>query len=488
MTEPRRAEQHRATKETTIDLDARRRRHGRRVGVDRHPVLRPHARAARQARRLRPARSTATGDLEVDLHHTVEDVGIVLGTALKEALGDKAGVRRFAYALVPLDEALVQVALDLSGRPFLVYEVDPVVGVDRHVRPAARRGVLAARFVVRARGITLHIRSLVGQERPPRDRGVVQGRRPRAARRGADRGRRRAVAPRARSEPRRVRAATRRSTSATASASGCYQGDFDAETVYDDDPVAVARAVRGRRRASGSTSSTSTPPAPASRANLGQIEAIVRSGRRAGCRSAAACAGRGRAARCSTPGSTRVVVGTAAVERPELVDELCARASRARSRSGSTPAGSEVAVRGWVEGAGADLVELRRSASTTSGVAALVVTEIGRDGTLEGPTSTSSRAVLEAPPAPGDRERRGRHARRPARRSPALEAGGRRLAGAIVGRAIYEGRFTVAEALASLAEPWPTDAGRGTVDGDTQHHRRVPTTVTGGCAWRTGAT
>ena len=85
----------------------------------------------------------ATGDLEVDLHHTVEDVGIVLGTALKEALGDKAGVRRFANSLVPLDEALVQVALDLSGRPFLVYEVDPVVGVDRHVRPAARGGVLA---------------------------------------------------------------------------------------------------------------------------------------------------------------------------------------------------------------------------------------------------------------------------------------------------------------------------------------------------------
>ena len=51
-------------------------------------------------------------------------------------------MRRFANALVPLDEALVQVALDLSGRPFLVYDVDPVVGVDRHVRPAARRGVL----------------------------------------------------------------------------------------------------------------------------------------------------------------------------------------------------------------------------------------------------------------------------------------------------------------------------------------------------------
>lgn len=67
----------------------------------------------------------AKGDLEIDAHHTVEDVGIALGGALKEALGDKAGVRRFASIAVPLDEALVEAALDLSGRPFLVYEIEP---------------------------------------------------------------------------------------------------------------------------------------------------------------------------------------------------------------------------------------------------------------------------------------------------------------------------------------------------------------------------
>jgi imidazoleglycerol-phosphate dehydratase len=67
----------------------------------------------------------ARGDLEIDAHHTVEDVGIALGGALKEALGDKSGVRRFASAAVPLDEALVECALDLSGRPFLVYEIEP---------------------------------------------------------------------------------------------------------------------------------------------------------------------------------------------------------------------------------------------------------------------------------------------------------------------------------------------------------------------------
>ena len=67
----------------------------------------------------------ASGDLAVDAHHTVEDTGILLGECLREALGDKRGVRRFASAAVPLDEALVDVALDLSGRPFLHYDIDP---------------------------------------------------------------------------------------------------------------------------------------------------------------------------------------------------------------------------------------------------------------------------------------------------------------------------------------------------------------------------
>jgi imidazoleglycerol-phosphate dehydratase len=65
----------------------------------------------------------ATGDLHVDGHHTVEDVGITLGEVFREALGDKAGIRRFASGLYPLDEALVEVALDLSGRPFSAYDV-----------------------------------------------------------------------------------------------------------------------------------------------------------------------------------------------------------------------------------------------------------------------------------------------------------------------------------------------------------------------------
>jgi imidazoleglycerol-phosphate dehydratase len=67
---------------------------------------------------------TCTGDLEVDGHHTVEDCGLALGQALKEALGDKRAIRRFASIVVPLDEAAVEVALDLAGRTFVVYDVE----------------------------------------------------------------------------------------------------------------------------------------------------------------------------------------------------------------------------------------------------------------------------------------------------------------------------------------------------------------------------
>ncbi|MBJ7513580.1 MAG: imidazoleglycerol-phosphate dehydratase HisB [Acidimicrobiia bacterium] len=103
----------------------------------------------------------AKGDLEVDTHHTIEDVGIVVGGCLAEALGDKAGVRRFASNLVPLDEALVQVALDLSGRPFIVYEVDPISEWIGTFDPQLAEEFWRA-FAFAA-GITLHVRSLSGK-------------------------------------------------------------------------------------------------------------------------------------------------------------------------------------------------------------------------------------------------------------------------------------------------------------------------------------
>ena len=67
----------------------------------------------------------AVGDLEIDEHHTMEDLGIVMGNAIKQALGDKAGIRRYGFFLLPMDETLARVALDLSGRPYLVYNVAP---------------------------------------------------------------------------------------------------------------------------------------------------------------------------------------------------------------------------------------------------------------------------------------------------------------------------------------------------------------------------
>jgi imidazoleglycerol-phosphate dehydratase len=106
----------------------------------------------------------ATGDLQVDGHHTVEDVSIVVGEALREALGDKAGVRRFASGLYPLDEALVEVALDLSGRPFAVVdlpfgEVLPLG--DPPFNPEMAEHALAS--LAMAAGITLHVTKRAGR-------------------------------------------------------------------------------------------------------------------------------------------------------------------------------------------------------------------------------------------------------------------------------------------------------------------------------------
>jgi imidazoleglycerol-phosphate dehydratase len=110
---------------------------------------------------------TATGDLDVDAHHTVEDVGILLGECLRDALGDKAGVRRFASIEVPLDEALISVALDLSGRPYLVYQVDPGGGTEAYpIGTPPFDPQLAEEFwraLVTAAAVTLHLRMVSGR-------------------------------------------------------------------------------------------------------------------------------------------------------------------------------------------------------------------------------------------------------------------------------------------------------------------------------------
>jgi len=109
---------------------------------------------------------SADGDTDVDAHHTVEDVAIVLGQALREALGDKAGIRRFGDALVPLDECLVQAAVDVSGRPYCVHAGEPegqqyvlvggtyVGSLTRHVFET----------LAHTAGIALHVRVLSGRD------------------------------------------------------------------------------------------------------------------------------------------------------------------------------------------------------------------------------------------------------------------------------------------------------------------------------------
>jgi imidazoleglycerol-phosphate dehydratase len=156
----RSSQQHRVTKETTVDLELDIDGVGSATASTGIPFF-DHMLEQLGKHGGFDLRIEATGDLEVDLHHTVEDVGIVLGTAFKQSVGDKAGVRRFASALVPLDEALVQVALDLSGRPFLVYEVDPVAEWIGTFDPQLMEEFWRA--FANAAGITLHVRSLTGR-------------------------------------------------------------------------------------------------------------------------------------------------------------------------------------------------------------------------------------------------------------------------------------------------------------------------------------
>ena len=102
----------------------------------------------------------AKGDLEVDSHHTVEDIGIVLGEALQEALGDKAGIHRYGNCFIPMDETLAQVCLDFSGRPFLVFGAEiPKIQLGNYDTEMTEEFF---RAVAVHCGLTLHIRVLYG--------------------------------------------------------------------------------------------------------------------------------------------------------------------------------------------------------------------------------------------------------------------------------------------------------------------------------------
>lgn len=105
----------------------------------------------------------AKGDTEIDFHHTVEDLGIVFGQALRKALGSSAGIKRYGEATVPMDETLAQVSLDLSGRPYLVYQVElPKKYRLKEFDPGLVEDFF--RSVVNHAGMNLHIRILYGRD------------------------------------------------------------------------------------------------------------------------------------------------------------------------------------------------------------------------------------------------------------------------------------------------------------------------------------
>ncbi|MBI4743720.1 MAG: imidazoleglycerol-phosphate dehydratase HisB [Actinobacteria bacterium] len=106
-------------------------------------------------------RIEAKGDLDIDGHHTVEDLGICLGQAIKECLGDKSGIERYGFSILPMDETLVLVSLDISGRPYLVYEVDLPVEIIGSYDTSLTVEFLQA--VVNTLGLTLHVRLLSGK-------------------------------------------------------------------------------------------------------------------------------------------------------------------------------------------------------------------------------------------------------------------------------------------------------------------------------------
>ena len=155
----RRAERERATKEThvrvTLDLD------GGDISISTGVPFFDHMLDQVGRHGHFGLDISAKGDLEIDAHHTVEDVGITLGEALLEALGDKKGIRRYGDALVPMEEALAEVAVDISGRPLLVYTADIAAESIGQYDTVLTEEFLQA--FVRTAGLTLHVELRAGR-------------------------------------------------------------------------------------------------------------------------------------------------------------------------------------------------------------------------------------------------------------------------------------------------------------------------------------
>ena len=165
MTTARTASRRRATSESTVELDLDLDGTGR-SRIDTTVPYFYHMLTAFAKHSLTDLTVRASGDTDVDVHHTVEDVSIVLGQAIGEALGDKAGISRYGDALVPLDEALAQAVVDISGRPYLVHSGEPA-GFEHHLIGGHFTGSMVRHSfeaIAFNAGLTVHITLLGGRD------------------------------------------------------------------------------------------------------------------------------------------------------------------------------------------------------------------------------------------------------------------------------------------------------------------------------------
>ncbi len=162
---PRTASRRRATSESTVELDLDLDGSGR-GRIDTTVPFFDHLLTAFAKHSLTDLTVRASGDTDIDVHHTVEDVSIVLGQTIREALGDKSGIARYGDALVPLDEALAQAVVDISGRPYLVHGGEPA-GFEHHLIGGHFTGSLVRHSfeaIAFNAGLTVHVTVLGGRD------------------------------------------------------------------------------------------------------------------------------------------------------------------------------------------------------------------------------------------------------------------------------------------------------------------------------------
>src|SRR5690554_1881991 len=165
MTNARTATLTRTTSESSIELELDLDGTGE-SSIDTSVPFYDHMLTAFAKHSLTDLRVTSRGDTHIDVHHTVEDTAIVLGQAIRQALGDKSGISRYGDALVPLDEALAQAVVDISGRPYLVHTNEPA-GFEHHLIGGHFTGSLVRHTfeaIAFNGGLTVHIRVLEGRD------------------------------------------------------------------------------------------------------------------------------------------------------------------------------------------------------------------------------------------------------------------------------------------------------------------------------------